>query len=344
MPSTMKQWQLAATGRNNLNLVETAVPVAGPGEVLVKAAAVSLNYRDKLAIDQGFGIPAFPFVPASDLAGTVVACGPGTQRFSPGDRVISTFEPGWIDGAQEGSAKKPSYRTLGGEEKGVLAEYVTLPADWLVHAPSSLDAGEASTLPVAGLTAWSALAEYGGVRPGQTVLVQGTGGVSLFGLQIARAAGASVIVTSSSDEKLERAKTLGATHGINRRTHDWVEAVYELTGGRGVDHILEVTGGANLGRSVDAIAVRGRISVIGVFDGFEFSGPTGPLLRKSPVIQGIAVGHRRALEDFTRMIGATGLKPVIDRRYGFAEAGAAFEHLERGPFGKVVIEVAPSGY
>lgn len=342
MANTMQQWQLTAQGRANLTLAETQIPVPGPGEVLVKTAAVSLNYRDKLAIDQGFGIPAYPFVPASDLAGTVAAIGEGVTRFSEGDRVISTFEAGWIDGPQAGSAQNPSYRTLGGEEKGVLSEYVTLPQDWLVRAPEMLDAAEASTLPVAGLTAWSALVEYGGLRPGQTVLVQGTGGVSLFALQIAAAAGASVIVTSSSDEKLGRAAALGATHGINRKDRDWVEAVYELTGGRGADHILEMAGGAHLGRSVEAVAVQGRISLIGVFDGFEFSGPSGPFLRKSPVLRGISVGHRRALEDFCRMIGETGLKPVIDRRYAFADAQAAFDHLERGPFGKVVIELDPS--
>lgn len=342
MSNTMLQWQLAAKGRANLSLAETRMPVPGPGEVLVKTAAVSLNYRDKLAIDQGFGIPSYPFVPASDLAGRVAAIGEGVTRFSAGDRVITTFEAGWIDGPQAGSAQNPSYRTLGGEEKGVLSEYVTLPQDWLVRAPETLDAAEASTLPVAGLTAWSALVEYGGLRPGQTVVVEGTGGVSLFGLQIAAAAGATVIVTSSSDEKLGRAAALGAAHGINRKDRDWVETVYELTGGRGADHILELVGGVHLGRAVEAVAVRGRISLIGVFDGFEFSGPSGPFLRKSPVIQGISVGHRRGLEDFCRMIDKTGLKPVIDRRYAFADAQAAFDHLERGPFGKVVIELDPS--
>lgn len=337
---TMKQWRLHAPGRQNLQLVSVPIPSPGDGEVLVKVNAVSLNYRDKMAIEDGAGLPeTFPMTPASDLAGEVIAMGSGAKCFRPGQRVISSFEAEWVDGRPVGTARNPPYRTLGGALPGVLSEYVVFPEDWLVRAPDSLDDVQASTLPVAGLTAWSALVGYGQLHAGQTVLVQGTGGVSLFALQIAVAHGASVIVTSSSDEKLERAKQLGAAHVINRQREDWVEAVYRITNDRGVDHVLEMAGGANFGRSVEATAVQGHISVIGVFDGFSFSGPTGPLLRKQISVQGIGVGHRRGLEDLVQAIDCTEIKPVVAHRYGFHELHAALDHLGTGPFGKVVVEL-----
>ena len=338
--ATMRLWTMNAVGRHNLRLDTAPVPSPTRGEILVKVAAVSLNYRDKLVIETGMGLPlTFPFVPASDMAGTVVELGEGVKRFKVGERVISTFRPGWIDGPPSGTARVPPYETLGGIHPGVLAEYVAFPEDWFSPAPKTLDDAEASALPCAGLTAWFALVERGRPCPGQTVVVQGTGGVALFALQIARAQGADVIVLSASKEKLARAKALGATHLIDRSQEDWVEAVYRITGDRGADHIIELVGGANLGRSVEAVAVHGRISVIGVFEGFAFSGPSGPLLLKSPTIQGIGVGHRRALEGFVRAIDKIGLKPVIDQRYAFDEFGAALDHLDRGPFGKIVVRI-----
>jgi NADPH:quinone reductase-like Zn-dependent oxidoreductase len=338
--ATMRLWTMNAVGRDNLRQDTAAVPSPARGEILVKVAAVSLNYRDKLVIETGMGLPlTFPFVPASDMAGTVVELGEGTTRFKVGERVISTFRPGWIDGPPSGTARVPPYETLGGIHPGVLAEYVAFPEDWFSQAPKTLDDAEASTLPCAGLTAWFALVERGRLCPGQTVAVQGTGGVALFGLQIARAQGADAIVLSASKEKLARAKALGATHLIDRSQEDWVEAVYRITGDRGADHIVEIAGGANLGRSVEAVAVHGRISVIGVLEGFSFSGPSGPLLLKSPTIQGIGVGHRRALEDLVRAVDKIGLKPVIDHRYAFHELHAAFDHLDRGPFGKIVVRM-----
>jgi len=340
MSKYMRRWEMGAIGRDALKLAEVPVPEVRPGEVLVKVAAASLNYRDKLVIETGMGLPlGFPFTPGSDLAGTVETVGEGVTRFEPGTRVISTFSPGWIDGTPNGNARIAPYRTLGGFYPGVLADYVAFPADWFVAAPASLDAAEASTLPCAGLTAWFALVERGGVKAGTTVLVQGTGGVSLFGLQIAKAHGAQVIVTSASAEKLERAKALGADHGIDRKAGDWVEAVWRITGDHGADHIFEIAGGADLGRSAAAVAVHGRISVIGVLEGFEVASPVAPILLKSPTIQGISVGHRRALEDFVAAVDRTGLKPVIDRRYAFGELPAALDHLDRGPFGKLVIEM-----
>jgi NADPH:quinone reductase-like Zn-dependent oxidoreductase len=341
MAETMKRWTMAAISRDALALTTAPVPQPRPGEILVRVSAVALNYRDKLVIETVMGLPlAFPFVPASDMAGIVTAIGAGVTRFKPGDRVISTFSPGWIDGLNAGDARQPPYKSLGGFYPGVLSEYLALPEDWLSAAPASLDDAEASTLPCAALTAWFALIERGDVRPGQTVVAHGTGGVALFGLQIARAQGASVIVISGSDEKLARAKRLGAAHGINRKSEDWVAAVYRLTDDRGADHVLETVGGAHLGRSIEAAAVGGRISVIGVLDGFEVSGPVGPLMLKGLTLQGIGVGHRRALEDLVRAVDLLKIKPTIDARYKLAELPKALDHLDRGPFGKIVIELA----
>jgi NADPH:quinone reductase-like Zn-dependent oxidoreductase len=338
---TMKQWTLKDVGRANLEFVSTTIPAPAEHEILVKVAAVSLNYRDLLLIEDGLGFAAKadPFVPASDAAGVVVAAGAAVTRFKLGERVISTFIPGWIDGPGFGTAREPNYRTLGGAMQGVLSEYVVLDQDWAVKAPESLDDVEASTLPCAGLTAWTALVERGRLHAGQTVAVQGTGGVALFGLQIAAAHGADVIVVSGNDDKLERAKALGARHGINRNKEDWVEAVYRLTGDRGADHILEIVGGAHLGRALQAAAVFGRVSLIGVLEGFDISGHFAPLALKHLTVEGIQVGHRKALEDFVRAIDQTGIKPVVDAEYAFADLPAALNHLARGPFGKIVMNI-----
>jgi NADPH:quinone reductase-like Zn-dependent oxidoreductase len=338
---TMKQWTLKDVGRANLGLVSAAVPTPAEHEILVKVAAVSLNYRDLLLIEDGLGFAskADPFVPASDAAGVVIAAGTAVTRFKPGERVISTFIPGWIDGPGFGTAREPNYRTLGGAMQGVLSEYIVLDQDWAVKAPESLDDIEASTLPCAGLTAWTALVERGCLHAGQTVVVQGTGGVALFGLQIAAAHGADVIVISGDDDKLERAKALGARHGINRKKEDWVEAIYRLTGDRGANHILEIVGGAHLGRALQAAAIFGRVSLIGVLEGFEISGHFAPLALKHLTVEGIQVGHRKSLEDFVRAIDQTGIKPVVDAEYAFADLPAALDHLARGPFGKIVMKI-----
>lgn len=338
MTDLMQRWTMSALGRENLTLVQEPIPQPGPGEVRVRVNAVSLNYRDKMVIEGSMPIGlAFPFTPASDMAGVVESIGEGVTRFAPGERVISTFSPEWVDGKPKGDARNLPYRTHGGYFQGMLAEYVVVNEDWLVASPDSLDDIQASTLPCAGLTAWFALVERGGVKAGQTVLVQGTGGVAMFALQIAKAHGAEVFVTSGSDEKLARAKALGADHGIHRLQGDWVETLYDLTHDRGIDHIIETAGGENLRRSLRAVAVHGRISVIGVLEGSEISLPAGELLLKSPVIQGIGVGHRRALEDFVRAVDATGLKPVIAHSYRFDQLPQALEHLDRGAFGKIVL-------
>lgn len=335
---TMQRWTMNAVGRENLALSTETIPTPGPGDILVRVNAVALNYRDKMVIDGSMPLPLpFPFTPASDMAGVVESIGEGVTRFQKGARVISTFSPDWIDGKPNGNARTPPYRTLGGVHQGMLAEYVVMSENWLVDSPASLDDIQASTLPCAGLTAWFALVERGGLSAGKSVLVQGTGGVSMFALQIAKAHGAKVFITSGSDEKLAQAKALGADHGINRLKNDWVDAVYELTQENGIDHIIETVGGANLANSLRAVAVHGRISVIGVLDGFEFSGPAGELLLKSPTIQGIGVGHRRALEDFVRAIDANNIKPVIEKTYRFDELPQALAHLDRGAFGKIVV-------
>lgn len=342
MTDTARHWVIGAEGRRNLEFVESGMPVPGPREVLVKVAAVSLNYRDKLLIDTGLGLSrpgGKPLTPGSDMAGTVVATGSEVDRFAPGDRVISTFIPGWIDGRGPGTARQPNHHVLGGSHQGVLSEYVVLDQDWAIGAPASLGDKEASTLPCAGLTAWTALIERGRLRAGETVLIQGTGGVAIFGAQIALAHGAEVIVTSGSEDKLERVAELGVRHVVNRKERDWVEEVYRTTAGRGADHILEIVGGANLGRSLQAAAVDGRVSLIGVLDGFEISGDVIPFVQKHVVVEGIQVGHRRALEDFCRAIDANAIKPVIDAEYALADLPAALDHLDRGPFGKVVIRV-----
>ena len=338
---TMRQWTQSKLGRDNLKLAQVPRPKPGPGEILVKVAAVSLNFRDRMVIENGMGIDiTYPFVPGSDLAGEVAEIGNSVTRFRVGDRVISTFVPGWFDGPCVAPAREPPYNTRGGYYPGVLADYVVQRADELCAAPASVTDGEASTLPVAGLTAWYALVEHGRVTAGQTVVVQGTGGVALFAAQIAAAHGARVLLTSSSDEKLARASAVAPIEGIVRGAGDWAETVLDLTDGRGADQILEMAGGVSLGRSVVAAAAEGRIHLIGIIDAIEISAPTFPLLLKQVAIQGVVVGHRRALEDLVRAIDRVRLKPVIDAVYPMEQLPAALDHLERGPFGKVVVQVA----
>lgn len=338
MTNTIKRWEIPSLGLEKLALASVPFPVLKAGEVLVKVEAVSLNYRDGEVAENGMGVALkFPFTPASDMAGTIVAVGEGVTRFAVGERVISICITGWVDGAPLSWAVSP---TQGGPIPGILAEYVATPAEWCVRAPKSLTAAEASTLPIAALTAWMALIELGHVHAGQTVVVQGTGGVSLFAVQLAAACGATVIVTSSSDEKIERAIKLGATHGINRtRVLEWQSAVLELTDGRGADHILEMAGGENVRRSLEAVVNGGRISLIGLLESAELTVPILALLGSRASITGISVGPRRALEDLVRMIDQHLIKPVIDHTYAFAEVPQAFAHLNRGAFGKIVIEV-----
>ncbi|SNB77778.1 NADPH:quinone reductase [Arboricoccus pini] len=341
MNDTMRVWQLSAFGLGNLKLVEHPIPSVGPRDVLVKVGAVSLNYRDKLIVEGQLlpDRPAMPFVPVSDMAGTIVAIGDGVTRFGVGDRVMGNFWTQWINGAPPPEMRRHGL-SLGGPLPGVLAEYVVISEDVAVAVPSSLSDEEASTLPIAALTAWFALVETGRLTAGEIVLVQGTGGVSLFGLQIAVALGARVIITSRDAGKLERAKALGAFHGIDTSaTPAWAAEAIEVTSGDGVDHVLELIGGDNLRQSLDALSSGGRIAQIGFLGGADISLTALQLMLRRAVIQGVSVGHRRGFEQMNDAIERHGIKPVIDRVYPFDEALAAYAHLDRGPFGKVVISI-----
>ncbi|MCC8404598.1 NAD(P)-dependent alcohol dehydrogenase [Paraburkholderia sp. MMS20-SJTN17] len=336
MASSMRRWQTPAFGRQHLQLADVPVPAPGPRDVLVRVDAVALNYRDLLILRDGMGMAApFPLVPGSDMSGEVVATGADVTDFAPGDAVISTFFTGWQDGRQP-----PGSMALGVPGPGVLSEYIVLGEVSLVTAPRTLNAARASTLTCAGLTAWYALAEASNTRPGDTVVVIGTGGVALFAVQIAHAQGARVIVVSGSDEKLARAKQLGADDGVNRtHTPQWADEVRALTGGRGADHVLELAGEHNFGRSLTSLTQGGRVSVIGNLGGDELTTSVYPLLRGRATVQGIGVGHRRALEDLVRAVDWLKLSPVIEREYPFEALPAALDHLERGAFGKVVVQV-----
>ena len=269
-----------------------------------------------------------PIIPISDGAGEVHATGAGVTRFKPGDQVVASFMPDWVDGpADEEKARS----ALGGGGVGLLAEQAVLPEHGLVPIPRHLSIEEAATLPCAAVTAWNALVERGGVKPGDTVLVQGTGGVSLFALQFARLAGARVIATSSSDQKLARARELGAADGINyKTTPDWDKRARELTAGRGVDQIIEVGGAGTLPRSMRAVRSGGYIALIGVLSGGSGEVNPMPIVMKSIRVQGIFVGSRAMFEAMNRAIEASQLRPVVDRVFDFEQAPQALKYLESG--------------
>jgi NADPH:quinone reductase-like Zn-dependent oxidoreductase len=333
----MKAYRLQESGAAGLVCAEESIPVPGAGEVLVRLGAASINSRD-LGILAGFYPNKRGVIPLSDGAGTVEAVGPGVQGLAAGDAVVGCFYADW----QAGPATAGNHAaSLGCEHDGVLAEHICLPATALVHKPVSLDFAEAATLPCAALTAWSALFTEGNLRPGQHVLVQGTGGVATFAMQFARMAGAEVTVISGSDEKLERARTLGATHVVNyRETTDWGSRVQEITGGRGVDLVVELGGADTLAQSMRCVAVGGHISVIGVLSGVEAKISVPDMLFRHIRLCGITVGHREDFLAMNRAIDLHGIQPVIDTRFGFDEAALAYEALPRGQhFGKLVIEV-----
>jgi len=331
----MKAWQIVTDGIDALTLAELDVPTPGPGEVRVKIEASSINYRDLMTIKHAAarGIP-LPRIPNSDGAGTVTAVGPGVTGIAVGDRVASCFFQDWTDGACSPEAMASA---LGGAVDGVLAEEVVLKADGVVPVPAHLSAIEAATLPCAALTAWNALVEVGRLKAGDTVLLLGTGGVSIFALQFATAMGARVILTSSSDAKLERARAMGAAETVNYKANpDWQKAVLDLTGGRGVDVTVEVGGPGTLARSVEATRVAGRIALIGVLTGGTID-PT-LIMRKSITLQGVYVGSRRMFREMNKALALHSIKPVIDHTVPFADAKAAYHAMEAaGHFGKIVI-------
>jgi NADPH:quinone reductase-like Zn-dependent oxidoreductase len=336
----MKAFRLHSFGGPDaLKLDEIADPAPGPGQVLVRLKAMSLNYRD-LMVSKGIYNPKMrlPVVPVSDGAGEIAATGAGVTRFKPGDRVVACFMPGWVSGEPDDEKARSA---LGGGDLGLLAEQAVLPAEGLVPIPPHISFEEAATLPCAGVTAWNALFASGALNPGETVLIQGTGGVSIFALQFARLAGARVIATSSSDQKLERARALGASEGINYKSNpDWDKAARALTDGKGVDHIVEVGGAGTLPRSLRAVRIGGHIALIGVLTGASTDVNPTPILMKSVRVQGIFVGSRAMFEAMNRAITIAGMRPTIDRVFDFDQAPSAFKHLEGAThFGKVVIRV-----
>lgn len=335
----MKAYRLREFGGPDaFRLEELPSPTPGRGEVLVRIRAVSLNYRD-LMISRGDYNPRLrlPLIPLSDGAGEVFMTGAGVARFKPGDRVAASFMPAWIGGQIDDTNARS---TLGGDTDGVLAEEVVLPEESLVRIPEHLSFEEAATLPCAAVTAWHALVVGGSIKPGDTILTLGTGGVSIFALQFARLSGARVIATSSHDAKLERLRELGASELINyNTTPEWDKRVRELTGGVGVDQIVEVGGAGTLPRSVRAIRRGGYIALIGVLSGLGEVNPM-PILMKSVRVQGIFVGSRSMFEAMNQAIRVSQLHPVIDRVFEFADAVAALKHIESGShFGKVVIRI-----
>jgi len=335
----MRAWQLAGTySIDGLALSEGPDPVPGPGQVAVAVKAVSLNFRDLLVVKGLYSRKlALPLTICSDGAGEVSAVGEGVTRFKPGDRVAGIFMQSWIAG-QPDEAKARS--AMGAFYPGILAEKVVLHEDGLVSIPPHLSWAEAATLPCTGVTAWNALVRMGGIKAGDTVLTLGSGGVSLFALQLARAAGARVIATTSSDAKGARLRELGASDVINyNATPDWEEAVRKLTGG-GVDFVVEIGGAATINKSIRAARIGGFVALIGNRAEGQADVNLTAALMKSIRIQGVFVGSREMFEELNRALTLHQIHPVIDSTFPFEQAQDALRRLQSGAhFGKVVIEV-----
>lgn len=334
----MRTYELQGSfGAENLRICERPIPAPGPGQVLLKMGAMSLNYRDVMMIDGAYNPrQPLPLVPLSDGVGEVVDVGAGVRWPKTGMRVCPIFAEGWLEGPPN-RAKLAT--TLGGPLPGTLTEYRLAPASAVVEAPSHLTDAEAATLPCAAVTAWHALISEGRLQPGEKVLVQGTGGVSIFALQFAAMVGAEVVVTSSSSAKLERARELGASHGIDYRAHpEWGKAARAWSGGEGVDLIVEVGGAGTMENSLRAIRPGGTIAVIGVLAGASQALSVTPILMQQIRMQGIIVGSRAIFEAMNRAIHHARLRPVVDRVFDFEDARGALDHLRSGRhFGKVVI-------
>ena len=321
-------------GPDALRQAERDEPKPGPREVLVRMRAWSLNHRDLLIARDAYGRDVRPgVIPLSDGAGEVVAVGDEVTRWRPGDRVVSTVLPRWTAGPPDAGKVAGM---LGGSLDGVLAEYVTFDEEAVVAVPGHLDFAEAATLPCAGVTAWQAVVELGGLRPGQRLLTLGSGGVSIFALQLAVAGGAHVVATSGSPEKFDRLRELGAAAVLDHAADpEWGAAVHALTGG--VDHVVEVGGAGTMRQSITAVRTGGRISVIGVLSRGAGLSPV-PLLRKALIVQGVLVGSREMFEALNRALERHRIRPVIDSVFPFSEAAAAYRRLASGRhLGKVVI-------
>jgi NADPH:quinone reductase-like Zn-dependent oxidoreductase len=329
-------------GLDHLVMADRPLPQPGPGQVRVRITAATLNYRDLLVVEGRYNPKLrLPLIPLSDGAGVIDAVGEGVTRFKPGDRVVGVFFQGWFEG--EPSAEKLA-TGLGADLDGVLCELRVFDQAGLLPVPDHLSDAEAATLPCAGVTAWSAIVTLGRVCPGDVVVVQGTGGVALFALQFAKLVGATVILTSSDDTKLARAKALGADHLINYRTEpEWSRPVKALTGGRGADLIVEIGGAGTLAQSIRAVRVGGTIAMIGVVAGAAASNIPVPLVVMQQVrMQGVTLGSRADFEAMLRACTAARLRPVLDeQRFAFDQALAAFARMAAGQhFGKIVVDVS----
>ena len=309
----------------------------GPGEIRVRLHASSLNFHDYLVVT-GMLPAEDGRIPMSDGAGVVEAVGEGVEEFAVGDAVVSTFFPYWLDGP----ARVGDFKTTPGDGvDGYALEQVIRPASWFTHAPQGYSHAEAATLTTAGLTAWRALVVDRHLKAGDTVLTMGTGGVSIFALQFAKAMGARVISTSSSDEKIERLKELGADHTINYKAEpEWGRKVKKLTDGEGVDHVIEVGGPGTLPQSIDAVRIGGLISLIGVLTGSSGEVPTAKLMAKQARLQGLIVGSRTHQQEMVRAIETTGIRPLIDSTFALEEIAEAFRYQESGQhFGKICLSI-----
>jgi NADPH:quinone reductase-like Zn-dependent oxidoreductase len=335
----MKTYEITdPKGIDSLKLVERPNPKPGPCEVLIRVRATALNYRDLAVVKGGLArMMKLPLVPLSDGAGEVVEGGPGATVWKKGDRVAGIFTQGWLAGPPFHGMYSSS---LGGGIDGMLAEYVVLKETGVVRIPEYMSFEEAATLPCAAVTSWNALVVEGHLKPGDSVLVMGTGGVSIFSLQFAKMYGARVIATSSSDVKLERLRQMGASDLINyKTTPNWDARVLEVTGGAGVDHVVEIGGAGTLAKSISAVKSGGVVSLIGILSGAGQIDPM-PLLFKNARIQGLLVGSREMFEAMNRAMAVNNLHPVIDRVFPFDRAADAYRHLESGAhFGKVCIAV-----
>ena len=335
----MKTIQLIDFGIDRLKITEQSRPQPTAEQVLVKIEAVSLNYVDLLVI-KGLLNPhlPLPYIPISDGAGIVERVGEQVTAFKPGDRVVTTFIPDWIDG--EPTTSKTDYKTRQGlgSIPGQLTQYKCFSTSQLIGIPANLTTVEAATLPIAGLTAWNAL-NYANLQASDTVLLHGTGGVSIFALQFAKAQGAKVIITSSSEAKLAKARELGADLFINyKNAPDWEEKVYQMTEGKGADVIVETVGGSNLGRSLKALKMGGHISIVGLLDGFEAKIDVLSLIHQQATIRGLEVGGTHQFKAMNQAIEALDIHPAIDRLFSLEQIEEALAYLDRGlHFGKVVI-------
>ncbi|MBX7540478.1 zinc-dependent alcohol dehydrogenase family protein [Qipengyuania sphaerica] len=320
----------------SLVVVQDAPPPAA-GEITVELKASSLNYHD-YAVVKGMIPTAEGRIPMSDGAGVITAVGDGVNEFAVGDRVLSTFFPDWLDGSPPQTAFT---RVPGDGIDGYAREAITAPSHWFTRAPAGFSHAEAATLTCAGLTAWRALFVDYALKPGDTVLVQGTGGVSIFALQFAKAAGATVIATSSSDEKLERVKELGADHLINyKEVQAWGPKALEITGGQGVDCVVEIGGAGTLDQSMLATRVGGHVALIGVLAGFAGPVQTALLFSKNLTVQGLTVGSRKMQQDMVAAIEANGIRPQISDTFALENLAEAFRHQESGShFGKIAVEI-----